>query len=185
VTQDRLTFASRRLCGSYIKHILGNEIWSTHSRHRFYLVGDDAVGLHCLEVSYCQRHQVAVALAMANFQPEGGMPGYAENPWEPNVLTSLHHEAPVLLVGTGLTMVDVVISRSTSSIAAPSMPAYGLLPRTHAPVAPVPRFLSPATAPRSVCGLLHAAMLEVERVSAAGGDWRAVIDSLRPDVQAL
>src|SRR5215469_1815969 len=96
VTQDHLTFVSRRLYGSYIQHILGGEIWSADSRHRLYLVADEAVGLQraargfTLEVGCGRHYEVdAVALAMGNFPPEGGMPGYAANPWEPDVLASL------------------------------------------------------------------------------------------------
>jgi uncharacterized NAD(P)/FAD-binding protein YdhS len=194
VTHDRLTFASRQLYGSYIQHILGQEIWGARSRHRLHLIADEAVALrpgprgHSLEVGGGRRYQVdAVALAMGNFPPEGGPPGYAANPWDPAALASLDPDATVLLVGTGLTMVDTVISlldlKHRGAIHAISR--RGLLPRTHAAAAPIPRFLSAATAPRSICGLLMAVRNEINRQMATGGDWRAVIDSLRPETQAM
>jgi uncharacterized NAD(P)/FAD-binding protein YdhS len=41
------------------------------------------------------------------------------------------------------------------------------------------------TAPRSIGALLRAVRDEIRRVEAKGGDWREVIDSLRPDTQDL
>src|SRR5215831_9419264 len=52
VSEDRLTFVSRQLYGSYIQHILGREIWSAESAHRLYLVADEAVALHAAGEGY-------------------------------------------------------------------------------------------------------------------------------------
>jgi uncharacterized NAD(P)/FAD-binding protein YdhS len=194
VTEDRLTFVSRRTYGTYIQQILGREIWNVESGHRLYLVADEAVALHRapfgyrLEVGCGRQYDVhAVVLAVGNFPPEGDTPGYAPNPWEADVLASLHPDASVLLVGTGLTMVDVVISlldlKHRGAIHAISR--RGLLPRTHAAVPPGARFLSAETAPRSLLGLLRLVRREIERGAQQGRDWRAVIDSLRPDTQSL
>ena len=194
VTEDRLTFVSRRAYGSYIQHILGREIWNADSGHRLYLVADEAVALHRapfgyrLEIGCGRQYDVdAVVLAVGNFPPEGDMPGYAPNPWEADVLASLDPDASVLLVGTGLTMVDVVISlldlKHRGAIHAISR--RGLLPRTHAAVPPGPKFMSVEAAPQSILGLLRLVRREIARGEEEGRDWRSVIDSLRPDTQRL
>jgi uncharacterized NAD(P)/FAD-binding protein YdhS len=193
-TADRLTFVSRSLYGAYIQHILAQEIWGSDCAHRLYLVADEAVALHPtspgyrVEVAGGRQFQIdAVALAVGNFPPDGTPPGCAANPWDIDVVTSLDADAAVLLIGTGLTMVDVVISlldrRHRGEIRAISR--RGLLPRTHAAVLPHRRFLPASTAPRSILGLLRALRSEIRDATAQGRDWRSVIDSLRPDTQDL
>jgi len=193
-TADRLTFVSRSLYGAYIQDILAGEIWGADCAHRFHLVADEVVALHPASSGYRvavaggRHYDVdAVALAVGNFPPEGTPPGGTANPWDLDVVTSLDADAPVLLIGTGLTMVDVVISlldrRHRGEIRAISR--RGLLPRTHAAVLGHPRFLPASTAPRSVLGLLRRVRAEIRRATAQGGDWRSVMDSLRPDTQDL
>lgn len=194
VTEDRLTFVSRQLYGSYIQHILGREIWSAESAHRLFLVADEAVALHpagegySLEVAGGRRYEVdAVALAMGNFPPEGDARGYIANPWSPAATAELDSDVPVLLVGTGLTMVDTVVTLLEQKHRGPilAISRRGLLPRRHAAVTPHPRFLPAAEAPHGVRALLRRVRVEVRHATAEGRDWRAVIDALRPDTRDL
>jgi len=194
VGDGRLTFVSRRLYGSYIQHILGREIWAPGGAHRLRLVADEAVALHpadpgySVEVAGGRRYPVdGVALALGNFAPEGDTRGYVANPWSPSATEDLDADARVLLVGTGLTMVDLVLSLLDRGHRGPilAISRRGLLPRRHASTTPHPRFLSPADAPRTVLGLLRAVRGEIRRISPDESQWRSVIDSLRPDTQAL
>src|SRR5205823_14874922 len=149
VTVDRLTFVPRRLYGTYIQHILSQEIASEDCRHRLCLVADEAIALHRAHGHYrvevgCGQHYEAdaVALAVGNFHPEGDVPGYVANPWNPSALAGLDPEAPVLLIGTGLTMIDVVISLLDQNHRGPihAVSRRGLLPHMHAATTPGPRF---------------------------------------------
>ena len=153
VSEDRLTFASRQLYGSYIQHILGREIWGAESAHRLYLVADEAVALHpsgegfSLETGCGRCYDVdAVALAVGNFPPEGDTRGYIANPWSPAATADLEPDARMLLVGSGLTMVDMVVTLLEKGHRGPilAISRRGLLPRRHAAVTPHPRFLPAA-----------------------------------------
>jgi uncharacterized NAD(P)/FAD-binding protein YdhS len=128
-----------------------------------------------------------VALAVGHFPPEGDAPGYLANPWGPAALAGLDPAAPVLLVGSGLTMIDVAISLLDRKHRGPiqAISRRGLLPRTHAATAPEPRFLPASMAPLGVLGLLVRIRQQVRRAAAEGRDWRAVMDSLRPDTRDL
>jgi uncharacterized NAD(P)/FAD-binding protein YdhS len=124
---------------------------------------------------------------MGNFPAEGDTRFYIANPWSPGATAELDSDAPVLLVGTGLTMVDTVISLLDQKHRGPilAISRRGLLPRRHAAVTAHPRFLPAAEAPRSLRALLGILRAEIRRAAALGRDWRAVIDSLRPDTRDL
>jgi uncharacterized NAD(P)/FAD-binding protein YdhS len=193
-TPDRLTFVSRRLYGTYIQEILASEIAGQSGAPRLGLVADEAVALHDMGSGY--RIEVAggrqydadiVALAIGNFPPASNEPGFIANPWDPQALLDIDRESGVLLVGTGLTMIDTVISLLDQEHTGPilAISRRGLLPRTHAAVAAIKPILPAAVAPRTVRGLIGRVRQETGRAAAEGRDWRAVIDSLRPDTRDI
>ncbi|WP_202839534.1 FAD/NAD(P)-binding protein [Luteimonas saliphila] len=108
-------------------------------------------------------------------------------PWQEDAIDRIPPDARVLLVGTGLTMADVVVSlrrrRHQGGIVAISR--RGLLPRSHLPqpsevVALPPRVLYALRA-----GDLHALLAALRSLATAVVDWRALVDALRPHTQAF
>ncbi|MEV0713709.1 FAD/NAD(P)-binding protein [Asanoa sp. NPDC050611] len=101
--------------------------------------------------------------------------GYVPVPWSPGALDHIAPRDRVLLLGTGLTAVDAVLtllSRGhTGRIVAVSR--HGLLPRAHAD-APGPVPVATDAVPAGLRGLL----CELR----ASADWRASVDALRPRV---
>ncbi|HEX4304418.1 MAG TPA: FAD/NAD(P)-binding protein [Solirubrobacterales bacterium] len=132
-----------------------------------------------------------VVLALGNSSPAApaglseeiaASPHFLADPWAPGALRASRADQTVLLLGTGLTMVDVALELGVSG--GPVMYAMsrsGLLPRAHQsrPTPAGPPSLDPAAA-----GSLDqlAAMLtsEVAAADDRGDDWRPLIDSLRP-----
>jgi len=94
----------------------------------------------------------------------------------------------VLLIGTGLTMVDTAISLFDRGHRGQihALSRRGLLPRRHgtgaaaAAVALIERPL-----PITAAGLTRLLREEVEELAGQGRDWRAVIDGLRPATQDI
>ena len=140
-----------------------------------------------------------VVIALGNFPPgDPRLPGrtpdslrYVSNSWKSNFWTSsalgdVSHDKSVLLVGSGLTSVDVVITlrglgfRGTIHI----LSRHGLLPQTHKATAPWPPFWTEQF-PGTVRGLLRLIRAQVEAAEKAGGGWHAVLDSLRPFTQEI
>lgn len=117
-----------------------------------------------------------------------GHPGYVADPWDHARIAALADRERVLIVGTGLTMIDVAMSLSPGDDG-PELIALsrrGVLPRAHRsrPPAHVRAFrppLAPLTADRLAAHVESAALAEV----AAGGDWRSVVDGVRPYTQQL
>ncbi|HET9354648.1 MAG TPA: FAD/NAD(P)-binding protein, partial [Sphingomicrobium sp.] len=115
--------------------------------------------------------------------PEGDM---VQDPWSAAAGERLREAAreasPLLLIGTGLTMADVVLTLDRlgylGSVTAVSR--RGLVPRAHvAGVVPLP---PPGLG--EIPGDLSDAVAWM-RARGLGGDWRSAVDSLRPVSQAL
>jgi uncharacterized NAD(P)/FAD-binding protein YdhS len=133
-----------------------------------------------------------LALATGNGRPARfAIPGLdddrmVQDPWGPEAEARLaqaaRSDAPVLLVGTGLTMVDVVLTLDRLGHRGPvtAVSRRGLVPRAHAPgVTPTP---APDVA--DVPGELSAATRWLRERAGAEG-WRSAVDSLRPVSQQL
>jgi uncharacterized NAD(P)/FAD-binding protein YdhS len=111
---------------------------------------------------------------------------YVANPWAEGALDPLRSDDSVLVIGTGLTMVDVVASLG-SLRRGPRLRAvsrHGLVPRRHrADLTQIAHF--PIPLGQGLEPIVAAVLEEIGRVSQHGGDWRDVFDSMRhstPDV---
>jgi len=106
---------------------------------------------------------------------------WVTDPWAPGALDGLPTDRPVLLLGTGLTAVDVALELRRAGhgrIVATSR--HGLLPLAHpeAPFAAVTLPPAPTPTARSLLGWAHATASEI-------GDWRPVVDALRGQTDQL
>lgn len=110
-------------------------------------------------------------------------PRYVTDPWQPEVLEALPDDRPVLLVGTGLTAVDVALTltaggQRTAPVVAVSR--RGLLPLTHTADA-----TPPAVPSLDDCATLRDVVRAVRAAAGEAGDWRPVVDGLRPLLDQL
>ncbi|MCU1450691.1 MAG: hypothetical protein JWP02_2861 [Acidimicrobiales bacterium] len=138
-----------------------------------------------------------VVLALGNLPPtdphpslpEAG-PRYIADPWAPRALATIDHDAPVLLIGSGLTAVDVALSLAGRGHRGPidAVSRHGLLPRPHAlgssgAAAPPPAVApDPGLTTRALVGAMRRAVRGAE---ARGEDWRPLVDGLRPVTQQI
>jgi uncharacterized NAD(P)/FAD-binding protein YdhS len=108
------------------------------------------------------------------------------NPWAAASFAALDSCAPVLLIGTGLTMVDAAISLLDAGHSGPihALSRHGLLPRRHATSQAAPVVL-PTPLPNRLRSLVRMVRLEIAHALQAGQDWRPTIDALRPFTQDL
>lgn len=103
-------------------------------------------------------------------------PRYIRDPWRPDAFDGLGAEDGVVLIGTGLTMIDMVISlraRGHHGVVT-AISRRGLTPRPHAeaPVRPGEPCIAPGSGVRESMRAMRAA-------SEALG-WREAVDSVRP-----
>ncbi len=109
---------------------------------------------------------------------------YVHVPWKPEVLEGIGKDQDVLIVGAGLTANDIIVQlhRLGHRGTVHALSRRGLRPRAHLLGLPHHRpFLHTDTLPTTVRQLLHLIREQVRQ----GGDWRAVVDAVRPFSHAL
>lgn len=183
-------FARRGVYGRYIQDQLGATISRLGGAQHLYIVDDAATALRrtadglSLETQIGRSFQVdSAVLAVGNFPPAAAtLPGYVGDPWDPAATQGLDLDKPVLLVGTGLTMVDVVLALLDEGFAGPiyALSRRGLLPLGHAPSSPWDGLRIGPEDRRSLLALSRAVRREVARAGAEAVGWRSVVDAIRP-----
>ena len=94
--------------------------------------------------------------------------------------------ASVLIVGSGLSAVDAVLELASKKHRGPicAVSRHGVLSRRHElPLRAYPFFMKPL--PDSARALLRLTRREIEKAAANGFTWQAVVDSIRPQTDAI
>jgi uncharacterized NAD(P)/FAD-binding protein YdhS len=192
-------FAPRRLYGEYLVEMLAEAERAAISGVTLERVSDEAVdlvtGRSGVRVELRSGSSVEasrVVLAVGNLppsRPPGYDPAtlasgrYEPDPWDDGICERAAEDESILLLGTGLTMVDVALTLGRECFR-PNLLAIsrkGLMPRRH-------RFgvtnYQPTFGPVDDEPALRRVVARVEEEVVAavrdGGNWRQVIDSMRP-----
>jgi uncharacterized NAD(P)/FAD-binding protein YdhS len=112
-------------------------------------------------------------------------PRYVASPWQEGELERINRDARLLVVGTGLTMVDIVATLNRRGHRGPivALSRHGLLPQSHTEVAADPVELPPRLLRTLRDGDLHALMAALRRMGRRIDDWRVIVDAMRPELQ--
>jgi uncharacterized NAD(P)/FAD-binding protein YdhS len=107
---------------------------------------------------------------------------YIHFPWDPARIAAIGPDEPVLLIGQGLSSIDILLQLAAQGHRAPihAVSRRGLEPCCYEPADPYPCFLRPEAAPASIRELVRLIRGEVRKAKADGIGWRPVLDSLRP-----
>ena len=189
------TFVSRQLYGSYLQTLLGASLRTAHGAGRLIVVGDEAVAVSVDGVRPRLRLALGrdldadyVVLATGNLPPhdlpcfDGADPVlYASDPWAEDAVDDLRSEDDVLLVGTGLTAIDMVLRlRNRGHVGTiRAVSRRGLRPHPHgnANVSTASWQVPSRPSLPTLLGLVRGAAKTM--------GWREAIDGLRPSVQRL
>ena len=183
------TFIPRHLYGDYLAHVLAEAARTAGPGVVLERRRDDVVRLtadaHGAMLELGSGEGLAadrVVLAVGHGAPQRAVPTpvasserYAADPWAPGAL-DVGPESSVVLVGTGLTMVDCVLTLAERGHTGPilALSRRGLAPHAHR--------AGPAVAPDA--DVPDAATL-VRRLRASGDEWRGALDALRPHSAAV
>jgi uncharacterized NAD(P)/FAD-binding protein YdhS len=114
------------------------------------------------------------------------LPGHVD-PWIAPTDAGIDSNATMLILGTGLSMVDYVLSllRHGHQGQIVALSRRGLLPRAHRRIDPMRLAESDIPFGARIGTLLHWFRRKIEAHVAEGGDWRGAIDAIRPHTQRL
>jgi uncharacterized NAD(P)/FAD-binding protein YdhS len=190
-------FVPREMFGTYLEERIKSAASPDRARG-LNVVRGEAVGL--LEfpargILLADGREIAadiVVLATGNLPPRPpasrdawlyDTPLFVPDPWADDAFDGLEGDAPVVLLGTGLTMVDVALKLAgaghTGKMQAISRRGY--LPLAHRAGGSWHAFHDPKThaSPRALMRLLRA---EAKKAEAQGVPWQRVMDTMRPAV---
>jgi uncharacterized NAD(P)/FAD-binding protein YdhS len=191
-------FASRAAYGRYLRDELAKEL-ATAAVHWHHtravaapLLPDGRRAVHLADGTTIRSD--AVVLALGNFPPPPPTgpdqcylhhPGYHADPWAVGNLRRIGPDEDVLLIGSGLTAVDVLLALRQDGHRAPItvVARHGRWPSAHGPVtAAYPTFYPELAPETTVTGVVAVYKRHLKAAAAQGLDWRPVLDSLRPDL---
>ncbi|MFV0623318.1 FAD/NAD(P)-binding protein [Sphingomonas sp. ac-8] len=186
-------FVPRLTYGTYLRELL--DAARAQAGDRLDIVQGDAVDIvedGAVAVRLDDGREVAAdaaVLAVGNLPPHAP-PGldpddlsperYKGDPWEPSVGEGLGDADTVLVIGTGLTMVDVVLMLDARGFAGRivAISRRGLAPHRHAAAQPWDKLAEKPAA--SGAKLVRSVRARAEAIG-----WRNAVDELRPFTQAL
>ena len=200
---DANDFVPREIYGEYLREVFSHSAASTGNNVRLNIIDDEAVDLsvngESAEVMLRSGEilpSTRVVLAFGNFQPPHpsvmdqsfiSSDKYFQNPWNSRLYETLGPDDSVLIVGTGLSMVDVALHFHNhghrGKISAIS--TRGLLPAVHKLGFMYPSFSDELKGMDRITDLLKVVRRHIKKAESNGSDWRAVIDSLRPATQRI
>lgn len=199
----RAAFASRTAYGRYVADRLAEAEGRAGARVAIVRIEDRAIdiagGRHGYRLELAETPPIRAArLALCLGNAPCGLPvpptaverairdRIVLDPWSEPGLSAVAPDEDALFVGTGLTMIDQVLTleRRGHRGRILAVSRRGLLPNGHSGPRPAP--VDPQVPPEAdLRSLVHALRARAAAVTAAGGDWQAVVDGLRPLTQAL
>lgn len=196
-------FVPRRLFGEYLRAIVDEAESNKPEKCRLNVFEDDAVDIEVADgkaqvtlASGDDLYSEYAVLAFGNFlAPHPTVSDlsftrdarYFQSPWHEHVFGSIEDDDSVLIVGTGLSMVDVVMKLANSSHTGKiyAISTRGLLPAVHKLGFSYPSFSDELLPMSRITDILRSVRRHIENAEQQGSDWRAVIDSLRPATQQI
>ncbi|MEA2553839.1 MAG: hypothetical protein QOJ65_2015 [Fimbriimonadaceae bacterium] len=195
-------FAPRKVYGAYIQSLLAEAEAQAPVEVQVTQWTDEAIDLHVVDdhgrlvlESGATIDVDTVILAIGNFPP--GHPHLADrgffasdryvgDPWVKGNLDAVKPDDSVLLIGSGLTALDLVLGMRERGHQGEvhMLSRRGQLPQRHQPSEAYPPYLD-GELPRTIRELVKRVRAELAWAAQKGVDWRPVLDALRPRTQEI
>ena len=197
-------FVSRKLYGEYLRGLFSETLENKNANVSVNLRDDEAVDVSIDSANEARVmtdsgeviNSNKVVLAFGNFLPPHPKSEnqsfieskkYFQNPWRADITEKISKTDDVFIIGTGLTFADVVMSlyhnRHEGKIFGFS--TRGLLPAVHRLGFVYPSFADELKSQKRITDLLKIVRRHIKAAENDSSDWRAVIDSLRPQTQEI
>lgn len=200
------SFVPRRWFGDYLEQLLAQAIHAAPETRLRAMVGEVTgiaveQGEALIQLASGERMAADhVVLALGHYAPADpsllnrdafASPHYVRDPWRPDALSGVHPEQPVMLIGTGLTMLDVLLDLRQRGHRGRvyALSRRGLMPQTHRTLGAPPQYRGDLAerllATPNVRRALRLLRLELKLAAEQGLDWRDVIGGLRRMTPAI
>jgi uncharacterized NAD(P)/FAD-binding protein YdhS len=199
------SFLPRRIYGRYVSSMLDEAMGRWGADHLRWIQGE--ASSFAREGSHIERPHInvqlkdgstleaqCVVLAAGNFPPGNlRIPGlserserYVSSAWSASALRDIPKNGSVLLIGSGLKSIDVAIALKSEGFSGHIhiLSRHGLIPQSHRQTGQWPQYWSDQ-GPRTTRGLVRLVRNQIRAASAAGCDWRPVVDALRSMTQMI
>ena len=199
-TQE-LEFVPRKIYGDYLQSLLpeqavvkvsGNAhrvelLEPPKKRYRIHIEKNDPLEA---DILFLALGNLPPGQTQESFRSIENHPGYIDRVWQSGALEKIGKKARVLIVGSGLTMVDIVTTLKNHGHIGKvlAISRRGFLPQSHFFSDSAATQASPFTTgvyPQSLCNLLKTFRRAIISSEKMGSNWRAVVDSVRPQTAAI
>jgi uncharacterized NAD(P)/FAD-binding protein YdhS len=189
--EDRFCFVPRMVYGRYLGALVEDRLAESDPRLRW--LRETVTGLSerngsvTLHFSDSETAVFDMAVLCCGHEASERLEAPFVSPWEDPRSWNVDPDSTILILGTGLTMVDAAIALSESGHRGPivALSRRGLLPQAHRRVDPAQITQTELPSPARLASFLHWLRAKARDEMQSGGDWRSVIDGLRPHVQAI
>lgn len=195
-------FPPRGLFGVYAQQHLAaaraaGATWGStleHVRSEIVDLQVDADGVRLTLADGSQVHGSQAVLATGMFpaartrqRQSSGLNAAAVDPWDVQAMAGLDPDGRVLIIGSGLTMVDAVVSLEQAGHRGPIQiySRHGLLPQVRRQPPTWPDFLAADPTLRTPLQVWRALRRQCRAAQAAGIDWQAPLDTVRAHIGRL
>jgi uncharacterized NAD(P)/FAD-binding protein YdhS len=190
--EDRFCFLPRSVYGRYLGSLIEDRLAETGPR-RVRWLRETVTGLSerdgsvILRFSGSETAVFDIAVLCCGHEASETLEAPFVSPWEEPRSWNTAPDSTILILGTGLTMVDAAIALSESGHRGPivALSRRGLLPQAHRRVEPAQITEAELPSPARLASFLNWLRARARNEMQAGGDWRSVVDGLRPHVQAI
>jgi uncharacterized NAD(P)/FAD-binding protein YdhS len=190
--EDHFCFLPRSVYGRYLGGLVENRLAQTDPRGARWLQ-DLVTGLSERDGSVTLRFSMSeptvfdMAVLCCGHEASETLDAPFVSPWEDPRTWNAAPDSTILILGTGLTMVDAALALSESGHRGPivALSRRGLLPQAHRRVEPAPIMQADLPSPARLASFLRWLRARAHKEMQSGGDWRSVVDGLRPHVQVI
>jgi len=190
---DPFCFVPRRLYGRYIEDLIAPMRGQGERPPPLHVVRGEAVAISdtrsgvAVTLADGSSHVGHVAVLATGHEVAAASGGFHADPWTAPAGAGIATDGTVLILGTGLTMVDYVLSLIDHGHGGRivAMSRRGLLPQVHRRVEPMRFDAADLPYGTDLVYLLRWFRGIVKWNAERGGDWRAVIDGIRPFTQTI
>jgi uncharacterized NAD(P)/FAD-binding protein YdhS len=191
-----VSYVPRKIYREYIRQVLAEMMQSASHRHKTSVICDEAVDIDNVGKIIFLKSGLSLSfdkaiLAIGQIYSKElplesrlykGSKFYHHSPWGENIYNRVNPEEKVLILGTGLTMIDtfLVLSKYGHQGNITAVSRHGLIPAENSLAGSRPDLECELLREDSLIGILKIVRRHILMALIKGSEWQTVIDSMRP-----